>query len=175
LWAGELPFVERLLAEDVRNNSAWHHRFFVTLENGSKGGTGGVADEAVRRELVFVKGKIALVPNNASAWNYFRGILNHAHMPYSTQAAFAELYVVDAVDEDTDRVVDLENPWPSKGAQLPCSAAIEFMADVHEARGKEGITEAVKLWHSLAHTHDSIRKRYWEFRIRDGVANTSAA
>jgi protein farnesyltransferase/geranylgeranyltransferase type-1 subunit alpha len=51
LWAGELPLVERLLTEDVRNNSAWHHRFFVSFENGSKGGTGEGADEAVRREL----------------------------------------------------------------------------------------------------------------------------
>ncbi|KAI0280204.1 protein prenylyltransferase [Russula aff. rugulosa BPL654] len=175
LWAGELPFVERLLTEDVRNNSAWHHRFFVAFENGSKGGTGAHADEAVRRELAFVKGKVSLAPNNASAWNYFRGILNHVHMPYSTQAAFVELYVVDAVEEDVDRVLDLENPPPSEGAQLPCPAAIEFMADVNEARGKEGITEAVKLWRSLAHTHDTIRKRYWEFRIRDAVANTSAA
>ncbi len=56
-----------------------------------------------------------------------------------------ELYVVDAVDEDTDRVVDLENPSPSEDAQLPCPAAIEFMADVHEARGKEGIAGAVKV------------------------------
>jgi protein farnesyltransferase/geranylgeranyltransferase type-1 subunit alpha len=102
-------------------------------------------------------------------------------MPYSTQAAFVEVYVVDAVDEDADRVFDLDNPPPSEGAQLPCPAAIEFMADIHEARGKEGITEAVKvrpflmsvpyslvscvchchqLWRSLAHTHDTIRKRY---------------
>ena len=66
-------------------------------------------------------------------------------MPYSTQAAFVELYVVDAVEEDVDRVLDLENPPPSEGAQLPCPAAIEFMADVNEARGKEGITEAVKV------------------------------
>jgi hypothetical protein len=66
-------------------------------------------------------------------------------MPYSTHAAFVELYVVDAVDEGVDYVLDLENPPPSEGAQLPCPAAIEFMADVHEARGKEGITEAVKV------------------------------
>jgi hypothetical protein len=66
-------------------------------------------------------------------------------MPYSTQATFVELYVVDAADEGVDQVLDLENPPPSEGAQLPCPAAIEFMADVHEARGKEGITEAVKV------------------------------
>jgi protein farnesyltransferase/geranylgeranyltransferase type-1 subunit alpha len=96
-----------------------------------------------------------------------------------------ELYVDEVDNEDADRMVDLENPPPSEGAQLPCPAAIEFMADVHEASGKEGISEAVKvrpfltradvfipyspmpcivlccqLWRSLAHTHDSVRKRY---------------
>ncbi|KAH9962993.1 hypothetical protein BC827DRAFT_1196331 [Russula dissimulans] len=48
LWGGELPFVERLLAEDVWNNSAWHHRFFVTSENGDKA---GARHEAMRHEL----------------------------------------------------------------------------------------------------------------------------
>ena len=67
------------------------------------------------------------------------------HLPYSTQAAFVELYVVESVDTDADRVLDLENPPPSQGAQLPCPAAIEFKADIHEARGKEGISEAVKV------------------------------
>ena len=51
LWAGELSLIDRLLAEDVRNNSAWHHRFFVAFENGNKAGAG---DEAVRRELAYV-------------------------------------------------------------------------------------------------------------------------
>ncbi|KAI0250699.1 protein prenylyltransferase [Lactifluus subvellereus] len=169
LWAGELPFVERLLDDDVRNNSAWHHRFFVSFERGGKYGTDEDTEEAVRRELYFTKERIALAPNNASAWNYLRGILNHARLPYSTQAAFAKQYVVDAVEPGADDVLDLENPPPSESAELPCAAAIEFMADVHEASGKEGIPKAVELWRSLAHTHDTIRKRYWEFRIREGV------
>ena len=67
-------------------------------------------------------------------------------MPYSTQAAFAELYVVDAVKAGTnDDVIDLDNPPPSQGAELPCPAALEFMADVHEAKGKEGVAEAVRV------------------------------
>ena len=70
-------------------------------------------------------------------------------MPYSTQAAFAELYVVDAVKARADDVLDLENPPPSQGAKLPCPAALEFMADVHEAMGKEGVAEAVKVCHFL--------------------------
>ena len=71
-------------------------------------------------------------------------------MAYSTQAAFAELYVVDAVKADTtDDVIDLYNPTPSQGAELPCPAALEFMADVHEVKGKEGVAEAVRVCHFL--------------------------
>jgi hypothetical protein len=114
-------------------------------------------------------------------------------MPFSTQADFVELYVVDAVEEGTDDdVLDLENPPPSKGAELPCVAAIEVVADIHEARGKDGVPEAVKVtasrveptflrmcllysltsivvqyWRSLAHTHDTIRKGYVIILRRD--------
>jgi hypothetical protein len=93
----------------------------------------------------FAKEKIALAPNNASAWNYLRGVLNHARLPYSTQAAFAKQYIVDTIEAETEDVLDLENPPPSKGAELPCAAAIEFMADVHEADGKEGVSKAVEV------------------------------
>jgi protein farnesyltransferase/geranylgeranyltransferase type-1 subunit alpha len=54
LWAGELPFVERWLADDVRNNSAWHHRFFVSFERGSKIGTDEDTEGAVKHELWYV-------------------------------------------------------------------------------------------------------------------------
>jgi protein farnesyltransferase/geranylgeranyltransferase type-1 subunit alpha len=93
----------------------------------------------------FAKEKIALAPNNASAWNYLRGVLNHARLPYSTQAAFAKQYSVDAFEAEAEDVLDLDNPPPSKGAELPCVAAIEFMADVHEANGKEGVSKAVEV------------------------------
>ena len=54
-------------------------------------------------------------------------------------------YIVDAAEAGTDDAFDLENPPPSKGADLPCAAAIEFMADVHEVSGKEGISKAVEV------------------------------
>ncbi len=39
VWAGELAYVDELLEDDVRNNSAWNHRFFVAFESGSEKGT----------------------------------------------------------------------------------------------------------------------------------------
>ena len=29
LWDGELAFIEKLISDDIRNNSAWNQRYFV--------------------------------------------------------------------------------------------------------------------------------------------------
>lgn len=44
-WEGELEFVEQLIGEDVRNNSAWNQRYFVVTH------TSSLTDEVVRREV----------------------------------------------------------------------------------------------------------------------------
>src|ERR1700719_1490792 len=90
----------------------------------------------------FTKQKIALAPNNASAWNYLRGVLDHNRVPYSTQEAFVVPYAVAHPPEVAptgggENVVDLENPRPSRESQLPCSLAIEFLADIRESQGKQ--------------------------------------
>lgn len=53
LWAGELEFVEEMLRDDLRNNSAWHHRFFVVWENGVREGEAD-REQVIRREIEYV-------------------------------------------------------------------------------------------------------------------------
>lgn len=93
----------------------------------------------------YTKQKIALAPNNMSAWNYLRGVLGHAHVPYPTLISFVEPYTSASPPSNDDDVVDLENPLPSKGAQLPCPAAIEFLADAYEAEGAGGLSKSVEV------------------------------
>jgi protein farnesyltransferase/geranylgeranyltransferase type-1 subunit alpha len=52
LWdAGELESTDELLKKDVRNNSAWNHRWYVTFGRGAE----AFEDkEAVQRELEYV-------------------------------------------------------------------------------------------------------------------------
>jgi protein farnesyltransferase/geranylgeranyltransferase type-1 subunit alpha len=38
LWEGELDFIDSMLNSDIRNNSAWHHRFFVVWACGIREG-----------------------------------------------------------------------------------------------------------------------------------------
>jgi protein farnesyltransferase/geranylgeranyltransferase type-1 subunit alpha len=45
LWEEELDFVDLLLEEDIRNNSAWNQRFF-TISNTTK-----FTDEVIDREV----------------------------------------------------------------------------------------------------------------------------
>jgi protein farnesyltransferase/geranylgeranyltransferase type-1 subunit alpha len=94
----------------------------------------------------FVKERIAVAPNNASAWNYLRGILDHDKIPYSELQAFVTPYSLPQPPFGTPpEVVDLENPLPSKEAQLPCVAAIEFMADIYEAAGDDDLMRAAEV------------------------------
>lgn len=95
--------------------------------------------------LSFVKSKISLAPNNDSAWNYLRGVLNHTLTPYSTLRDFIIPYTVPHPSPSpSTSVIDLENPLPSPMSELPCPAALEFLAEIHESdQREEGIKEAV--------------------------------
>ncbi|KAJ7104504.1 hypothetical protein B0H15DRAFT_28517 [Mycena belliarum] len=168
LWGGELDFVDTMLNRDLRNNSAWHHRFFVVFASGVREGEAD-RERVVRGELVYVKQHLSLAPNNASAWNYLRGVLEAGLLPLGTVKTFVEPYTVPLPSMARD-LVDLENPPPGPGAELPCTAAVEFLADVYEEEGGESTEKAVTLWRSLANEHDTIRKKYWEYRIREAVA-----
>ncbi|KAJ7634682.1 hypothetical protein FB45DRAFT_909549 [Roridomyces roridus] len=172
LWEGELDFVDTMMNKDVRNNSVWHHRFFVVFQSGVREGEED-RERILKRELIYVKQNISLAPNNASAWNYLRGVLEHTRQPFGSLAAFVQPYTVPLPASTTD-IVDLENPPPGRDADLPCAAAIEFLADVYEERGgADNVDKAVELWRSLANEHDTIRKKYWEWRIREALATSS--
>ncbi|KAJ7869142.1 hypothetical protein B0H14DRAFT_293353 [Mycena olivaceomarginata] len=168
LWAGELDFVDTMINKDVRNNSVWHHRFFVVFQSGVRDGEED-RERVVRRELIYTKQNISLAPNNASAWNYLRGVLEFNKLPLSTVATFVKPYTVPLPATIVD-LVDVENPPPGKGAELPCVAAIEFQADVYEEEAQSAsVDKAVELWKSLAEEHDTIRKKYWEYRIQQAL------
>ena len=48
LWSNELNYVNELLEDDLRNNSAWNQRYFVI------NGTTKFTDEVITREIMYV-------------------------------------------------------------------------------------------------------------------------
>ncbi|PPR03384.1 hypothetical protein CVT24_012509 [Panaeolus cyanescens] len=175
LWEGELDFVDSMLNQDVRNNSAWHHRFFVVWGCGIREGEQD-RERVFKRELIYVKQNISLAPNNPSAWNYLRGILKSTKTPLSSVSTFVLPYTRPRDPTASRDIVDLENPPPSEGADLPSVQAVEFLADILEEKGSESdINQAVELWKSLATELDTIRRKYWEHRIRDAHLKLKAS
>jgi protein farnesyltransferase/geranylgeranyltransferase type-1 subunit alpha len=51
VWNAELDFVDTMLIQDVRNNSAWHHRFFVIFHTGGTERE-GEKERIFKRELM---------------------------------------------------------------------------------------------------------------------------
>jgi protein farnesyltransferase/geranylgeranyltransferase type-1 subunit alpha len=107
----------------------------------------------------YVKAKISLAPNNPSAWNYLRGILEYSKTPLVSQAPFAEPYTVCRTPWDDEDVVDLDNPKPTLDAHLPCVVAIDFLAEAYAQDGGENVKKAVDLWKLLANELDTMRKK----------------
>jgi len=62
----ELNFVNNLISQDMRNNSAWNQRYFVI--NNSDPNT-----DTINTELEYTFDKIQILSKNESAWNYLRG------------------------------------------------------------------------------------------------------
>ncbi|KAF3893789.1 CaaX farnesyltransferase alpha subunit [Trichophyton interdigitale] len=178
LWdsPAELADIERMIDEDVMNNSAWNHRWimrFAPREGfesglpgvGIPGGVGGagagkmvvVDEEMVDGEVEYAKKKIVLAPENRSPWAYLRGVLKAADRSLADLKGFAERFVVKEVVEE------------GQGEFLVKSShALEWLGDVYaeQAHDAEAKNSAVQMFTLLKGKYDPIRKNYWEYRIR---------
>eukprot|EP00011_Vannellida_sp_DIVA3-517-6-12_P002126 CAMPEP_0114626418 /NCGR_PEP_ID=MMETSP0168-20121206/11771_1 /TAXON_ID=95228 ORGANISM="Vannella sp., Strain DIVA3 517/6/12" /NCGR_SAMPLE_ID=MMETSP0168 /ASSEMBLY_ACC=CAM_ASM_000044 /LENGTH=304 /DNA_ID=CAMNT_0001837721 /DNA_START=32 /DNA_END=946 /DNA_ORIENTATION=+ len=149
VWEGELEFVERKLQEDLRNNSAWNHRYFVVSS------TEDVSDAAVgEREIGYAFSWIQKAPNNQSPWNYIHGFVPNGRISL---------------------VKGLKGKCRECVEKYPTSAhALAMLCDILEDEGTiESLTEAAEVCDTLME-RDSIRKKYWQYK-KDGVAKKKAS
>ncbi|KAI0987852.1 hypothetical protein GJ496_000802, partial [Pomphorhynchus laevis] len=82
----ELRFCTAMISRDIRNNSAWNHRFLLFQEgilhfvvNGSDGEWENLkfSDKKIKKsEILFTLEQLKFCLNNESAWNYLRGIVD---------------------------------------------------------------------------------------------------
>jgi protein farnesyltransferase/geranylgeranyltransferase type-1 subunit alpha len=167
LWDSELDLIESFLRDDVRNNSAWNHRWFLIFgrvmnptvdsivqmtRGGDKGGQQGhgtgfqaIDPAIIQREITYAQAAIRLAPQNQSPWNYLRGVLKAQGDGLGELAAFAEEFGnVDHEDE------------------VRSSHALDFLADCYaERREPERADKALEI---LARRYDPIRRNYWNYR-----------
>lgn len=181
LWDSELPIINTLLAQDVYNNSAWNHRWFVLFcrradpalhSIKSSSGVFNPEDKRlVEEEIIYVKEKIYVAPQNQSPWAYLRAILRHTSTPLSDLVSFAEGFVTP----ELLLLVHSNNNNSSESSenQIKSSHALDFLADAYAEQGEN--EKAGKVLELLGTKADPIRRNYWEFKRRElGLVGVSA-
>jgi protein farnesyltransferase/geranylgeranyltransferase type-1 subunit alpha len=142
-WDKELDFVDELLRFDIRNNSAWNHRYTVI-----KNTEWPLTEQVRNREIKYALASLRKCAMNESAWNYLAAYLGtgEGQVPWNS---------VPAVEAFCREVIAVPE-------QL-CRFAVEMLARVHEARGE--VDEALQQYQTLAEI-DKIRDQYWQWRMQ---------
>ncbi len=152
----ELRATEEFIEGDVRNNSAWSHRFFLVFmdpHTTTKGTHSTEYDPAVPRDIIdretkYAQDKILLAPQNQSAWNYLRGVLVKGGKKMGSIEEFIAQFVKDIGDD--------------KKEDVRSTHALDLLAEVYAEKGD---TERADLClRRLGEKWDRIRAGYWEWR-----------
>lgn len=177
LWDSprELADIDSLLNSDVRNNSAWTHRYMLRFGPRSNEPDGGmvnangppsekgrhavVDEDSVDEELRYAQAQIVRAPENKSPWSYARAVLRAAGRPLSEWSGFAQKFVIDKGDQGQ--------------VEVKSSHAVELLADVYAAAQGDR-AEAIRMLNLLKDKYDPIRKNYWDYRIRSIAAVPAA-
>lgn len=163
----EIKSIETLIEEDVRNNSAWSHRFFLVFCDPATSTEGKrqterdekVPEEIVDREIKYAENQIWLAPQNQSPWNYMRGVLRKAGRDIASQESFAVQFAKFAEGGLKE--------------EIKSTHALDLLAEIWAAKGeKEKAETALSL---LGDKYDPIRKKYWDWRHAELVAATGTA
>lgn len=171
LFADELNYVNKLLETDVRNNSAWNQRFFVITSSKnveSKAIGGGdlvLSGQLLSDEIDFTCKAIAAVPGNESAWNYLRGLIEHAEesLAEGIKAKVSE-FCENLQNDQDDRHLTL-SPY-----------LLAMLVDLYKESGDEArIKKSLEICNELASKHDVIRKEYWEHMAKEVQPMMNAA
>jgi protein farnesyltransferase/geranylgeranyltransferase type-1 subunit alpha len=158
----ELDTVEALLESDVRNNSAWAHRFFIVFSDpgcSTEDSTALERDEKVPeaivdREIEFSEVRIRRAPMNQSGWNYVKGVLRKGGRELGSLEGFAREFVRFEGEEGAEK------------EDVKSSHALELLVDVWAEKGEvEKADMALRL---LGDKYDRVRRNYWEYR-REGL------
>lgn len=162
----ELAFTDRMLRADVRNNSAWCHRWFILNASPSSGSANFQTSPSLRgSEMQYVQAAIRRAPQNQSAWNYLRGLVREAGILSPNNAT-----VEAAAERQELRAFIEEFAGLGEGDGVVSSFALDLGAEVwgfdEGDKGAEGEarTKALKALELLETTYDPLRARYWGWR-----------
>ena len=142
-WDGEIQYVDKMLTNDYRNNSAWNQRWFVIHNSNSN----IPFNEILENELKFTFNSIQTIKFNESSWNYLRGLANKYPEIKNYIKEFCSTLINDT---------EYNNHF-----------AIALYADFKEQDNtKESLEESEQLYLHLS-VIDPIRKKSWIRKVEN--------
>lgn len=191
LWDSELPLIEEFLRDDVRNNSAWNHRWFLIF--------GRVMDPAADSIVTATRsakkeggqhdgGGGAPPPKNQFQKNIDPSIIQREITYAQTAIRLAPQnpspwnYLRGVLTARGKGLSDLapfaeEFSTVEREDDVRSTHALDFLADCYTER-KE-VERAGKALEMLARRYDPIRRNYWNYRrgllgLKDAAPTASA-
>ncbi|GME72910.1 unnamed protein product [Ambrosiozyma monospora] len=140
----ELKFVRDKINEDMRNNSAWNHLFFLKFGRYKLKLQKTIDESVVSEEIEFAKEMISKAPTNPSSWNYLNGIYKILKRNIIELKAFATQFT-NLIYESSVSLY-----------------AFELLAEIHKL--EKNVEESKKVYELLAKTLDPVRVNYWEYK-----------
>ena len=168
MWEGEIDDVERLLDDDVCNNSAWSYRYFLLHKSptGTYNSLVAGSPEFVEAEMKYVLGeRLPFKWDNEACWVYLRGMF--CQTPEEEEASktksIKRSYIV--------RYKDFLGPYLDKAVfsaqTMPEETSVRwiFMLMIDLSLADESPAKAKLLMERLRDNHDKIRRNYWQWKI----------
>eukprot|EP00005_Dracoamoeba_jomungandri_P007313 CAMPEP_0174262900 /NCGR_PEP_ID=MMETSP0439-20130205/16061_1 /TAXON_ID=0 /ORGANISM="Stereomyxa ramosa, Strain Chinc5" /LENGTH=268 /DNA_ID=CAMNT_0015347939 /DNA_START=45 /DNA_END=851 /DNA_ORIENTATION=- len=140
LWDDELSFTEAMIKKDIRNNSAWNQRYFVLSC------TKDINDLALKKdEIDYAFSIIQRSPNNASPWNYMKGM-------------FKGIKFSD-IDGFKETIESCLSKYPI------CPHVYSLLVDIYEQEEtEESLNTAIEYCGKLEKNFANIQAKYWIYR-----------
>ncbi|KAJ2996892.1 CAAX geranylgeranyltransferase alpha subunit [Globomyces sp. JEL0801] len=143
IWEAEMKESDYWIQNDVRNNSAWNHRFFILSQ-----GPNPINTDTIQQQITFTMGMIEMAPNNESPWNFINGLLL---LNSSTLDQFPEL-----------------NELCLKYSNLSNRFALSALLALYESKAlQQEYSETCTRLEQI----DPIRAKYWKFKSNKLVSS----
>jgi protein farnesyltransferase/geranylgeranyltransferase type-1 subunit alpha len=158
-----LTFVEQMIQEDARNNSAWNYRWFLLHhqhhEEEGRGATHTLTPAQAIQETDFVVASIGKDSYNESSWRYLVAILRE-----QVSALLDAVVSCRFVDMVLERINDLQSEGLLRSGNPHYMGA---MVDILEIKGdRTSLNDAQAMCLDLSEKFDAVRAAFWDKRQR---------
>ncbi|KAG9133351.1 hypothetical protein Leryth_021488 [Lithospermum erythrorhizon] len=167
-WENELNYCQRLIEDDIFNNSAWNQRFFVITRSPLLGGL-----EAMRTsEVSYTINSIKAHPENESPWRYLRGLYKNDLQSLATDPLVASI-CLEVLNTKSNLVHALNMLLDLVSHGLQASEGLRNVVDslvLDSAPSDLDMARKISLVLELV---DPMRANYWRWRRSTVTAQTA--